>query len=166
MADAFPNPYQSPQSGVYAQYVAPPGEPAQPYKLYSLGGIVVATLVGGPLAGGVILAINYRRLARSGAALQAVIWSALATLAFISAAIVLPSETPNWPFWLVPMGGMNAAAKLFQGGMLDEHFKRGGAKASTLGAAGIGFLADIVVIVVFIAILMILPEEALGLSAE
>jgi hypothetical protein len=116
----------------YAQTVAP-GRP-----LYTVGAITLATFLGSPVAGGIVMAANYRRMNKPGSAAWAVLLGILGTAAAFGLAMVLPEKTPNVLFWLPPILIVQALAKSLQGPAIDAQRQAGVRPASAWGAAGIG----------------------------
>jgi hypothetical protein len=124
-------------------YAAPPGEPVPgepppPYKLFSVGAVTLATLIGSPLAGAVLMAINYRRLDRKRTANACVVWGIVGTAALFGLAFILPARIPTPIVAVVPIVVMNSIAKFLQGEDLQRHERRRGQRASLWAAAGIG----------------------------
>jgi len=60
--------------------------------LFSPIHVTLATAIGGPLAGAVVIAMNYRLLARTGAGTIAILLGALATVALLVAGWLLPKD--------------------------------------------------------------------------
>jgi hypothetical protein len=104
------------------------------------------------------MALNYRRLGRTGAALHALLWSTVATVLLIVVCMMIPDEVhiPNAAFLISQIGGMYYTAKSLQGPAIESHQRKGGSLASAWRAAGIGILTGIVVAVVFVGILMVM----------
>ncbi len=159
------NPYQSPAVG--NEYVEPRSMegPFRPdYKLYSAGSIALATFFGSPVAGGIVMAINYRRLGRLVAAVHAVVWTVVFSAAIITVAMVLPDDVhiPNSAFVVPQIVAMYFLAASLQGRDIEEHQRRGGLRASAWGAAGIGVLVGVVIVAILFgagfAYAMLLPE--------
>jgi hypothetical protein len=159
------NPYRSPAVG--NEYVEPRSieGPFRPdYKLYSPGSIVLATFFGSPVAGGIVMAINYKRLGRLVAAVHAVVWTVVFTAAIITVAMILPDDVhiPNSAFVVPQLIAMYFLAASLQGRDLEEHQRRGGLRASAWGAAGIGVLVGVAIAVMvfgtIFGVVMLSPE--------
>jgi hypothetical protein len=127
--------YPPPPPFAAAAYPAPPG-----YRLYSVNAVALATFLGSPLAGAVVMAINYARLGRGGSARMAVVLGLIGTAAVFAIAFVLPDKVPNVVIWLPQLLGMQAIAKALQGPAIEDHARRDGRAASNWKAAGIGML--------------------------
>lgn len=147
MEDPAFNPYQAPLSEL-AEKAGEIDEALRPrYRLFSLRSVMLATAIGSPWAGGIVMAVNYWRLGRLGAAVHSVVWTLLFSAALVLLVVLLPDEVyiPTVIYILVQIGGMFYAAQWFQGAVLEEHRRRGGPPASDWGAAGIGFLVALAI---------------------
>ncbi len=127
-------------------------EPQAPhYKLYDSNAVAVASFLGGPIPGTVLMAINYRRLGQATNALLAI----LAGLSTIVIGILFQSLFPQGTFIVLGIS-LSAAtwrtAEKLQGPTVDEHVNRGGPLGSSWmgGALGTIFL-------VFVLALIFLP---------
>jgi len=129
------------------------------YALYSNGTIVLATFLGSLIAGGLLLAINLRRLGHSNTARNVLVLSVTFMVGFFAFMSLLPDDLniPNLLFTIPQMFAIHWAAKKFQGSALEEHTTAGGRTASTWGAVGIA---------VGIAILLAGLLVAIGLAIE
>jgi hypothetical protein len=120
------------------------------YRLHSPGAVALASFFGGPLAGCVLLAINYFKLSRTAVGVQAIILGLVATALEGLLLITLPEQFR----FFVPLGshlGMVFLAKTLQGSIYRTHLAEGGEKASGWIAAGIGLGSVLVVIVGVVA---------------
>src|SRR5512140_3025522 len=92
------NPYQSPLASLTGELVEPGAAAVRPaYKLFSKWSVFVATLMGGPLGGGMVMAVSYRRLGERGKAVQAIVWSTAGTAAIVVFGSLFP-DVPNAVF--------------------------------------------------------------------
>jgi len=114
------------------------------YKLHLPGGATLATFLGSPVAGTLILALNYQKLGRSGAAVLSVIVGVLATILILALALMLPAKTPNALFIIPQIAVMAALAKSLQGPAVERHKQLGGKIASMWVSAGIGLVGLVV----------------------
>ena len=129
----------SDSSNPYA-FAASSSEPQIPtYKLYDSGAVALASFLGGPIPGTILMALNYRRLGRPYHALFAIMagWSAF--LGAVLLGNVLPHGTTTG------IGiGLSAAtwrtAQTLQGHDIDQHINRGGQVGTRWVGTGIGSL--------------------------
>lgn len=105
--------------------------------MYSAGQVRLATFLGGPLGGGWLMALNYKRLGQPGKARAAVGLSVLAMVALIAIGFATPGRSMSW-LAIVPIFVMRALAKSLQGAAYDRHVQAGGSRGSSWRAAGIG----------------------------
>jgi hypothetical protein len=135
--------------------------PPPTYKLHAPSDATLATFLGGPWAGAFVLALNYRAMGKRGAALMT-LGLGTAGLAILLAFIMkLPGSSPA-SFFYVSLPGlllMHVLAKGLQGRAYEEHFRRGGEKASSVAAAGIGVLTIGVNVLVGFAIVFFLEKD-------
>ena len=160
------NPYQSPLADTSA---APPGgKLAPPFKLFKSWQITLATFLGSPLAGGIIMALNFNRLGRQSAAVQAIVLSLLATIAIIIAALLLPDlPIPDMVYVAPQVVVMYVLSQKLFAADFSEHERRRGQWSSGWAAAGIGILTAVVIVGVLLGVIMFLavffpnwlPEE-------
>lgn len=111
-------------------------------RLYSPQQIAAATFVASAAAGGILLADNFYRLGRTGAAVLSGLGGIVVTALVVVMALNLPGEIPGMPFVIAQALGMFGVAKLTQGAAFAEHMARGGEMAKgwrpvviTLGTA-------------------------------
>jgi|SRR6516165_5607473 hypothetical protein len=111
-----------------------------PYKLYSAKAITLATFLGAPIAGCILLAHNFRKLGDTRAATAAVIWGIVITAVIMIVCFFLPEKFPNSVIPAVYTVSMYQFVKHRQAEALSEHVKHGGSLASAWAAAGIGLV--------------------------
>jgi tetratricopeptide (TPR) repeat protein len=134
----------------FAAFPLPPAEPVPPaYELHSPGDVAWATFWGGPLAGALVLAINYVRLGRRRAAAWAAVGGLLATGTLVAVRTALPITAcvPG----LVALLAMWQTARALQGNAYERHLELGGRKASGWWAFGLGLLSAALVLLVAFA---------------
>lgn len=119
--------------------------------LYPLFGVALASFLGSPLAGGWVIAANFRRAGDRGRAKWALLWGLLTTVFLVTVAILLPRSMPR--SWLVVPGVvcMYHLARLRQGDIINRHVEAGGATESWLKAIGIGVLGMVVLLTPLLA---------------
>jgi hypothetical protein len=107
------------------------------HPMYSAGQVRLATVLGGPLGGGWLMALNYKRLGQPGKARASVGLSVLAMVALIAIGFATPGRSMSW-LAIVPIFVMGSLAKSLQGAAYDRHVQAGGSRGSSWRAAGIG----------------------------
>jgi hypothetical protein len=136
---------------------APEGAlPGPAVALYSANQVALATFLGAPLGGAVVLALNERRLFRPRAAVIAIVLGVVASAALLGLAFLLPSGAPSGPIGLLPILVVRGIAQRRQRALVDAHVASGGKRASSWAAAGIGLacLAGILVCLFAIAVIV------------
>lgn len=127
------NPYTDPPSGGEAE----PSLPVPAYTLFDSVSVALATLLGSPVAGAALMAVNYRRLGQAG--------RAVTTLAMGVAVTILA----GWFGYKVPhvfstglavglLLGMRSYSQMTQGAALEQHASQGGKLGSRWVASGVG----------------------------
>ena len=127
--------------------------PILPGRLYSIAQITVATFLGSPLAGSLLLAHNFRELRVAKAALRSVIWGVVSTVILLVVAPWLPEKFPNAA---LPVGycfAMRQVATHFQGASISNHFSVGGKKGSWAATVGIGLACLVLLFGLFFGVL-------------
>ncbi|HET9399737.1 MAG TPA: hypothetical protein VFO34_02200 [Candidatus Acidoferrales bacterium] len=130
-----------------------PARSAPSIRLFDSTSVLMATLFGSPLAGGAVMALNYRRLGKPSSARWAFLIGILATAA---AVFVGFKFTP--PFWIstpIAVGLVLATkqvAETFQGGAIVAHATSGGMLSSRWAALGIGILGCATVYIAALAL--------------
>lgn len=130
-----------------------------PPKLYSIGQITGATFLGGPFAGGVLLALNYRALAQPAKAWKALAGGAAAMAVLVALIAVLPEGVPNGVIPVAYTIAMGGVAQHLQGALITQHLGAGGPKGSNWTTAGLGCGSLVVFLAFAIAVLLMLPED-------
>ncbi len=121
-------------------------------KLFSLIGIGIATFFGTTIAGGLLLAHNYRRLGNRSAANWSlllgfgwvvVLWAVCLIMPGLLVLLILSGLiTPLViGLWLLQLSAVIGVARVKQGASIQVHRDSGGRMASNWLALGIGLLA-------------------------
>lgn len=147
------NPYAPPA----IESIAPPR-----MTLYSPGQMAWATFLGAPVAGCLLLALNYRRLGNSAAAGIAAIGGSIVTVLILVISFFLPDNFPNIALPAAYTFGMYQCVKLLQGKEYEHWLANGGIRGSGWVATGVGILCLIMIVVAIFAVLYAMPEEWLG----
>lgn len=122
------------------------GDIARPsFKLHSPGDAVLATFLGGPFAGCIVLAINYFKLRRALAGWQAILLGLIGTILLVGIGLKLPAHSPSFLGGVIGLVAMIILANALQGSIYKNHLREGGEKASGWIAAGIGVGSILVV---------------------
>jgi putative Ca2+/H+ antiporter (TMEM165/GDT1 family) len=131
-------------------------------KLYSPGHVAWATFLGSPIAGCVLLAMNYRRLGDMTAAITALVSGFIVTSLTLVIAFFLPDNFPSSILSMVSTATMYQVAKSLQNNAYERHLAKGGSKASTWGATGVGVLCMVCILVVIFGVVIASPPEWFG----
>ena len=118
---------------------------SSPLRLYTIEGVGIATFFGSFLAGGLLIAANYRKLGDKQAASNAIIISLMGNLVyffiiFLILAATHPSSIPNVVFWVPQIIIMRKILTNLQGTIIASHIESGGDVESNWKAAGISIL--------------------------
>lgn len=136
------------------------------YKLYSVGGVAIATFFASVFMGGIFMAINYKRLGNKVAAWKTLGFSFLALVANLVIADLLPANVPPMVLSLPFLLAMGQAMSQFQGRFLAEHVQNQGQLESKWKAFGIAFIVMLAVgallYVLFILSLSLLSPELMN----
>src|SRR5579862_1094441 len=121
-----------------------PASPVPPFKLFDSTSVAIATLLGSPVAGTLLMGINYHRLGKGGKAAAAIVIGLVATIV----AIIFGNLVPYAFSSAVAIGLLlttRSCAQALQGPAVSEHVAQGGRLGSRWAATGIGvaFLAAI-----------------------
>jgi len=131
-----------------ADPVPPAAEPPQ-FALYDPTSVALATLMGSPLAGGTVMAINYSRIGRGGGA-KAVFAGIGLTALGILVGRFLPTVAST-PIAIGLCFAMKGIAQAQQGKTFDEHIRSGGRSGSRWAATGIGLIFLVAIVGVIVA---------------
>ena len=135
--------------------------PQPDVPLYSVPSIALASFLGGPLAAGWLVSVNFRHLNDPKAARTAMIIGVAATVALVASMVVLPQEWANrLPGVTIPAiytAIIWILSERIQGRSLEAHFARGGRRHSSWRAVGISLVAALPAAVVLVAMVVIVP---------
>lgn len=128
-----------PQVGGYPQYpqYTPPA-----YKLHDAASVGLATFLGGPLAGTILMASNYRKLGQGSKGFLALLVGAAASAGEIY--IGLTSTKNPWIATLLLFAVTWFAAYELQGNAIKTHVAWGGRLASKWGAVGTAIVTALI----------------------
>jgi hypothetical protein len=124
----------------------PIAEQRPSYTLYTPNQISVATLIGTPIAGALLLSANHTRLGEHSLARQTLVGASLVTVAVLAVAPFLPAGAPRMGIAIGLWVGMRHYAKQQMDAALQVHIALGGGRASNWTVAGVS-LASLVVLI-------------------
>jgi hypothetical protein len=128
---------------------SPPKPSAGPLKIFTPGLVTFATFTGTPVAGFILIALNYRAVGRRLIARQMIIAGAVLTILTTALAIFIPSKSFTSILPIVYTFGMYRGAKKDFDANFAARLKSGEAiKAPAWSAVGIGVACLIVVVAV------------------
>ena len=111
--------------------------PTPAYTLFDSLSVALATFLGTPIAGTILMAVNYRRLQEGGKAAAAVAIGVVATIL----AIVFGNIIPGAFSTIIAVGlllTIRSCAQSLQGPAVTQHVSQGGTLGSRWAAAGVG----------------------------
>src|SRR5581483_11275748 len=112
----------------------PSALPPPSYKLFDSGSVVIATLLGSPIAGTLLMGVNYHRLKMGSKAALSILLGILATVF----AIWFGNKIPTAFSTTTAIGLLLctwSAAKTLQGPIIADHTSRGGKLSSRWASA-------------------------------
>lgn len=131
-------------------------------KLYSPGQVAWASFLGSPIAGAILMALNFRRLTDFKSANYTLVCGLMGTCLLFVLAFFLPENVPNAVLPAIYVYTMYQCAKEFQGKVIKNRLAIDGVKGSGWFATGVGILCMILFLVFVFAVLIALPEAWLG----
>src|SRR5271169_6883821 len=114
-----------------------PAPPIPAYTLFNSDSVGLATFLGTPIAGGILMAVNYRRLGKGGKGAAALAIALVVTAAALGLGSLMPQSTSA----IIAFGLLFAArgaSKSLQGAAVAQHVLEGGNLGSKWAAAGLG----------------------------
>ena len=122
---------------------SPPPIPA--YTLFNADSVGLATFLGTPIAGSILMAANYRRLEKGGKAAAVIVIGLLVTALALVFGFLIPQAASAG----VAVGlflAVRTAAKALQGAAVEQHVRQGGKLGSKWAAAGLGIVLLAIVV--------------------
>ena len=122
--------------------------------LYSLPGIAIATALGSPIAGGLLIGKNFETIGKATQAKQTYLYFVLGTIGLLFLSTFIPEETglSNYSFTVFTTLITLFIAKHHQEQAIKRHISAQGKMFSNWRAAGIGLAFGLVFLSVYIAI--------------
>lgn len=124
-----------------------------PYKLYSLSGVVIVSIFGSILAGGILMGLNYQRLGKTKEAKKTYGYTVIATLVGSFTAMMLADDSSATSFAASSVVALGWVMHRLQGPMIAHHLANHGVMESNWKAFGITFLVATGVFILLIFIL-------------
>ncbi|MGC1871417.1 MAG: hypothetical protein WA700_10710 [Acidobacteriaceae bacterium] len=117
-------------------------DPTPPFTLFDSNSVGLATLIGGPVAGSFLMALNYRRLGLMDKAFVALVIGLIVTAVAVLIGWNLPASA-KFPLALALLFATQRLARFLQGPAIQQHVEHGGRLASrwTAFASGLSFMA-------------------------
>ncbi|MFT6908979.1 MAG: hypothetical protein ACJAS1_005686 [Oleiphilaceae bacterium] len=134
-----------------------------PMKLYSQRAVSIATYIGGPLAGGILIRRNFINLGRVESGKRALFISLISTILLFTGIFLIPEQiiekVPNMIIPLVYTAIITLIAGRLQGDQLKRHDEQGGQFYSLWKSTGIGTLNMLLILVVFLGFVYLSPNN-------
>jgi hypothetical protein len=115
-------------------------------KLFSVEQITLATFLGAPIAGCLLLAQNYRALGKGDAAWQSLVAGIVSTILLFIIVFLLPENFLGMGLAVGSCIGMRQVVKQLQGGAIDNHLKGGGRNGSWAVTTVVGLGCSVIVL--------------------
>ena len=157
-----PNPYAPPKASVADAKRAGPSEVSPVALVYSVNQIATATILGTVLAGGWLMAANYRAMGQEDHSRLAIGWSIVGFIAFLGVMVALPGDLYDFG---VTIGSAVACAVALRalseaqfGKMLERHRAAGGTQHSWGRVVLLGVLFTAILFAVAFLVVVVLYE--------
>ncbi|RIJ43002.1 hypothetical protein [Pontibacter oryzae] len=129
-------------------------------KLFNLSAIMLATFLGGPIAGGYLIYSNYVMLGAPERGKQVIFYAVLIMYGLIGSMLFLPDATVDkLPNFLIPWVSAAVAyfiAKNLQGELLTEHAEAGGQFYTRWRAVWVSLVCVLVTILLLVPLVLFL----------
>ena len=125
--------------------------------LYGPTDVGIATFLGSPVAGSIIMAMNYKRLGKSSAAVGVIVFGVILTVTMIVIGGLIPARGASLGLCIGALAGMIALTKQLQGPALEAHRAAGGRVGSSAMPWVIGLIFLLVIFGAIFAWVMFTP---------
>ncbi|CAN5453202.1 hypothetical protein BH10ACI1_BH10ACI1_16070 [soil metagenome] len=127
-------------------------------NLFTVGQIALATFIGAPIAGCLLLAQNYRYLGKAGSAWLTLILGFVSTIILLFIGFLLPEKFPSFVLPAAYIFGMRQIVGNLQGDVIAAQEEQGkkGSWAITVGV-GIGCLV-LILALIFGGVILFIPK--------
>ena len=129
-------------------------------KLYTIGGIIFSTFLGGPLAGCYLMSVNFKNLGDKDLARKTLKIGIISTILLCGGTTYLvveniAEEIPNYLIASTYIAIIYAYLKTYQEKSIKEHIEKGGLKYSGWKSTGIGIMSFIITSFILISVLIL-----------
>ena len=121
--------------------------------------VSLATFFGAPIAGALLMCMNYKALGHAKAAQQSLTVGIVGTTILLVVGFFLPDNFPNL---VLPIASLFAVQQWYKQGqeeIFKTHVANGGQKGSWGTTIGISLLCLVLILAVIFGIVMVLPES-------
>jgi hypothetical protein len=119
--------------------------PAPAYRLFDSTSVAIATLFGSPIAGTILMGVNYRRLGNASSQALALVIGLAATGVAVLLGYLMPQGATGGVAVALLLA-TRTAAKSMQGPAVEQHVSQGGKLGSRWAAFGVGLAALAVIL--------------------
>ena len=127
--------------------------------LFSPSQATLATAFGGPLAGAVVMAVNYRHLARPRAGAITLFVGVTATATLLVIGSYLPTDASSLLIVLPYVALAHLTAERLQGNAFRTHRSAGGITYSAWRSVGVGLLSFVAIGIALLALFLVVPDR-------
>ena len=127
--------------------------------LFSKAQVSLATFLGAPIAGALLMRMNYKALGHAKAAQQSLIVGTVGTAFLLVLAFFLPDNFPNLVLPIASIFAVRQWYKQAQEATFKTHVANGGQKGSWGTAIGLSFLFLVLILAIVFGAVMVLPES-------
>jgi hypothetical protein len=131
----------------------------QDIKLFSKAQVSLATFLGAPISGALLMRMNYKALGHTKAAQQSLAVGIAGTVILLVIAFFLPDNFPNLVLPIASLFAVQQWYKQAQEETFKTHVANGGKKGSWGTAIGISLLLLVAILAVIFGVVMLLPEN-------
>jgi hypothetical protein len=127
-------------------------------KLYNERAVMVATLIGGPLVAGYLLAENYKALDQKEKVNRTWLFTIICFIIILIIAYVTPGKVPSFLFPIAYSAFAQFLAQRFQGNQIKIHTENGGGIYNIWRSVWIGAISAIILFVIVFGVLVLIDS--------
>ena len=131
-------------------------------KMFSKAQVSLATFLGAPIAGAILMCKNCKAMGQPKGAQQSITTGIIGTVIILVIAFFLPDNIPDMILPIASLFAVQQWYKQTQEESFKSHISRGGGKGSWWFAIRIGLSCLILIFAVIFGVVMVLPESMLG----